>query len=55
MRLGVDEVGTGYLTQLLGLGVGIGTSIAIIRKLRMLCWALIGGMLLVREGLTQRT
>jgi len=55
MRLGVDEVGTGYLTQVLGLGVGVGTSLAIIRKLRMLCWAVIGGILLVREGLTQRT
>ena len=54
MRLGVDEVGTGYLTQLLGLGVSVGTSIAIIRKLRILSWALVGGILLVREGLTQR-
>jgi hypothetical protein len=54
MRLGVDEVGTGYLTQVLGLGVSTGTSIAIIRKLRMLFWALVGGVLLVREGLTRR-
>jgi hypothetical protein len=42
------------LTQVLGLGVGVGTSIAIIRKLRMLAWALVGGLLLVREGLTRR-
>jgi hypothetical protein len=55
MRVGVDEIGTGTLTQLLGLGASIGTSIAIIRKLRMLFWALVGGILLVREGLTQRT
>jgi len=54
MGLGVDEVGTGYLTQVLGLGVSTGTSIAIIRKLRMLFWALVGGGLLIREGLTQR-
>jgi len=50
MRFGVDEAGTGYVAQLLGLGERTGVAIAIIRKLRTLFWALIGGILLVREG-----
>lgn len=54
LRLGVDEVGTGYITELLGLGGRVGLSIAIIRKLRMLFWAVVGGVLLVREGLTHK-
>jgi len=53
-RLGVDEAAMGYITQMLGLGTRPGLSIAIIRKLRMLAWALVGGILVVREGLTQR-
>jgi hypothetical protein len=55
LRLGVDEAATAYVSQVLGLGARVGLSMAIIRKLRMLGWALIGGVLLVREGLTQRT
>jgi hypothetical protein len=54
LRIGVDEVGTSFVTQLLGFGDRIGVSIAIIRKLRMLFWALAGGLFLVREGLTRR-
>lgn len=54
MRIGVDEAGTSYVTHVLGLGDRIGVSIAIIRKLRMLAWALAGGVLLVREGLLHR-
>jgi hypothetical protein len=54
LRVGVDEAGTSYVTQVLGLGDRLGVSLAIIRKLRMLFWALVGGLLLVREGLTRR-
>jgi len=49
MRLGVDEVATGYVSQLLGLGTRPGISLAIVRKGRMLVWMLVGGLLLVRE------
>jgi hypothetical protein len=49
MRLGVDEVATGYVSQLLGLGTRPGISLAIVRKGRMLVWMLVGGVLLVRE------
>lgn len=54
LRLGVDEAASTYVSQLLGLGPRLGLSIAIIRKLRMLFWALAGGILLVREGFAPR-
>ena len=55
LRLGVDEAATAYVSQLLGLGTRPGLSMAIIRKVRMLFWALTGGVLLVREGFAPRT
>lgn len=55
LRLGVDEAATAYVSQVLGMGARQGTSMAIIRKLRMLFWAVAGGILLIREGLTQRS
>ena len=54
LRLGVDEAATTYISQVLGLTARLGLSMAIIRKLRMLFWALVGGLLLVREGLLHR-
>jgi hypothetical protein len=35
----------------LGLGARAGLSTAIVRKVRMLFWAIAGGLVLVREGL----
>jgi hypothetical protein len=55
MRLGVDEAATAYVSQLLGLGTRIGLAVAIVRKLRMLFWAIAGGVLLVREGFAPKT
>jgi hypothetical protein len=55
LRLGVDEAATAYVSQLLGLGSRPGLSMAIIRKVRMLVWALAGAVLLVREGFAPRT
>lgn len=55
MRLGVDEAATAYVAQLLGLSTRVGLAVAIVRKLRMLFWALAGGVLLVREGFTPKT
>lgn len=54
LRLGVDEAGTAYIAQLLGLPARTGLALAIVRKLRMLCWSLVGGLLLVREGFIHR-
>lgn len=55
LRLGVDEAATTYVSQVLGLTARSGLSMAIIRKLRMMFWALAGGVLLVREGLLHRS
>jgi hypothetical protein len=55
MRVGVDEAVTVYVSQLLGLGPRPGLALPIIRKLRMLFWALVGGVLLVRERFAPRT
>jgi hypothetical protein len=52
LRLGVDEAATAFLTQqVLGLGARAGLSMAIVRKIRVLFWAVAGGLVLVREGL----
>ncbi|HEY2432219.1 MAG TPA: lysylphosphatidylglycerol synthase domain-containing protein [Vicinamibacterales bacterium] len=56
LRLGVDEAATAFLTQqVLGLGARPGLSTAIVRKVRVLFWAVAGGLVLVREGFTPAT
>lgn len=54
LRLGVDEAGTAIFAPLIGLPAKTGLALAIIRKARMLFWAVAGGILLVREGLSGR-
>ena len=49
---GVNEAGTAFLTGLLGLGTVVGTTIGLVRKVRILCWMAVGTVLLVRRGLT---
>jgi hypothetical protein len=53
LRIGVDEYGTGTLTQILGYGAAPGATLAIVRKVRVVFWVLIGTALLVRKGLTR--
>jgi hypothetical protein len=56
LRLGVDEAATALLAQqVLGLGAGTGLSTAIVRKVRVLFWAVAGGLVLLREGLSPGT
>ena len=54
MRVGVDEAGTGMLTEVLRLGTSVGVSLAIVRKARMLFWTGVGVALLVSRGLSLR-
>jgi lysylphosphatidylglycerol synthase-like protein len=54
MRVGVDEAVTVYVSQLLGLGPRPGLALPIIRKLRILFWAITGGALLVHERFVPR-
>ena len=53
-QVGVGEVGTGAVTQLLGLGAAPGITLSIVRKARMGIWSLVGTALLIRRGLTAR-
>jgi hypothetical protein len=50
LRLGVDEVGTELLTRTLGLPAGIGVTMAVVRKARMISWSAVGVGFLVRRG-----
>ena len=53
-QVGVGEVGTGLVTQILGLGAAPGVTLSIVRKARMGIWSLAGLALLIRRGLTAR-
>src|ERR1051326_5185358 len=50
LRLGVDEAGTAAFATMIGLAAKTGLSLAIVRKVRVLFWAGLGGLLLVRTG-----
>jgi hypothetical protein len=54
LRLGVDEAGTELLTRTLGLATGVGVTLALVRKVRMLCWSAVGVAFLVGSGLHRR-
>lgn len=55
LRLGVDEVGTELLTRTLGLPAGIGVTMALVRKARMIAWSAAGIGFLVQRGFSPRT
>lgn len=42
MRLGVDEAGAGVLADRLGLGSATGITLALVRRMRVLCWSAVG-------------
>lgn len=46
LRLGVDEAGSGLLAQTLAIGTGIGVTLAVVRKVRVLAWNAVGLALL---------
>src|SRR5688572_3889937 len=50
--VGVDEAGAHFVAEQLGIGAGIGVTIAIIRKGRILFWALVGLVLIAKRGLS---
>ena len=49
-QMGVGELGTAAVTNVLGLGSTIGVTAAVIRKGRMAAWAIVGAALLGRHG-----
>ncbi|HYJ90470.1 MAG TPA: lysylphosphatidylglycerol synthase domain-containing protein [Pyrinomonadaceae bacterium] len=50
--VGVDEAGAKFVTEVLGLGAGVGITLAIIRKGRVLFWTAIGLILILKRGLS---
>ena len=54
LRVGVDEVSSEWLGRVLGLGIAYGTTVAVVRKARVLFWMIVGAALLVRHGLSAR-
>lgn len=54
LRTGVDELTTGSFTQMLGFGAALGTTMAIVRKVRTIAWVLVGTSLLIRRALRKK-
>ncbi len=50
--IGVDEAGAQFVTETLAIGAGVGVTLAIIRKGRILFWTLMGIILVVKRGLS---
>ena len=49
---GVDEASSQFISENLALGVGVGLTIAILRKARILFWVLIGMLLILKRELS---
>ena len=49
--IGVDEAGSHFVANTVALGAGVGLALAVIRKGRILFWALIGLLIMARRGL----
>ncbi len=52
--VGVDEAGAQFVTDTLDLGAGVGVTLAIIRKGRIIFWTAIGLILILRRGVSFR-
>lgn len=50
LRLGVDEAGSGLLAQTLAIGTGVGVTLAVVRKVRVLAWNAVGLVLLTMRN-----
>ena len=55
LRAGVDEAGSSWVTKVLKFGVTTGTTLAIIRKARVICWTALGVAFLIGRGLSTQT
>jgi hypothetical protein len=52
--IGVDEAGARFVGESLALAAGVGVTLAVIRKGRILFWSIVGIVLLVKRGLSIR-
>jgi hypothetical protein len=54
LKFGVDEAAAAGVAPVIGLGSFAGTTLAVVRKARILCWTAVGIFLLSRRGLSIR-
>jgi lysylphosphatidylglycerol synthase-like protein len=52
--IGVDEAGARFITRSLAIGAGIGVTLAVVRKVRILFWTAVGLLLVLKRGLSLR-
>ena len=52
--IGVDEAGAQFVAETVAIGAGIGVTLAVIRKGRILFWTAIGLLFIVKRGLSVR-
>lgn len=52
--VGVDEAGANFVAETVGMAAGVGVTLAIIRKGRIVFWAIVGITLIAKRGLTLR-
>lgn len=52
--IGVDEAGSRFVAETIAAGAGIGVSLAIIRKGRIIFWTAVGLLLIIARGLSLR-
>jgi hypothetical protein len=50
MRLGVDEAGAAVFADRLGLGAATGITLALVRRMRLLCWSAVGIVFVVMRS-----
>ncbi len=50
--IGVDEAGAQFITETLALGAGVGVTLAIVRKGRIIFWTAVGLILIVRREIS---
>ena len=50
--VGIDEAGAEFVVETLGIGTGIGVTLAVIRKGRILFWAAVGMLLITKRGIS---
>jgi hypothetical protein len=50
--IGVDEAGAQFVTETLALGASLGVTLAIVRKGRIIFWAIVGVALVLKRGLS---
>ena len=52
--IGIDEASAEFVVEALGIGAGVGVTLAVVRKAKVIVWALAGFSLILKRGLSLR-